>query len=1070
MQTQDRNSLSSSYRNTLALLEDGLDALDIGLGLFDPNLELTECNRLFQRIRGYPANLCQPGASLRALFDHDLTHGQLIERDGRAPLEAWMDRATQKMRHSSEDALPSGRVIATAMAPTREGGLLLTFADVTERNRAERALRASQEWYDLVTEATSEGIYDWSVQTNSLKVSYRLTAMLGLEPGDLTSQDWAERVHREDFDTYRAAISSHFKGETPYLKVEYRIRRKAGEYIWFSDSGKCVRDETGRAVRLVGAVSDITARKLAEAALAKSEERYSLAMQSINEGIYDWNVDSNEIFYSDGVRSALGLDPSQLKNAEDWFNRIHPDDADRWRAAIIDHFKGRTDRFDCEFRYRGPQDHWRWARQHGIARYDAAGRAVRMIGATGDITELMEQRAATREAQERLATAIDTISEGFAIYDPDDRLVLCNDRYRALYPGLDDVLRPGVPYEDVLRALAEKEVLADVGDDIDGWVRDRLAKHRDPGEPYLSRLSDGRWARVAWQGTRDGGTVGVFTDVSALKEAEISLRESDERYALAMEGANEGLWDWDIDGGAIFIAPRLAAELGLALDAAGRMSTERWRSHIHTDDVGKFEAALVAYLRGETDFYSCEFRALNCDGDYVWLHHRGLGVRDTDGRVRRMTGSTADVTAKKAAEDRLRASEERYALATEAATEGLYDWDVRADRLVVSERLNAIMELPSGTLNSTEWNERIMPADRKKYADAMRRHFKGETPYLHAEYRVQNGAGDPIWISDNATSVRDKNGRVVRLVGAIADVTARKQADEELREAKQRAEDAGLLAVEKAQMLEALSTKLSKYLSPQVYSSIFTGQQNVEIDAKRKKLTIFFSDIVGFTSIADILESEELTVLLNEYLTEMSRIALHFGATIDKFIGDAILAFFGDPDSKGAKEDAVACVKMAIAMQRRLREIQTAWREMGLDRAFELRIGITTGYCTVGNFGSEDRMDYTVIGNEVNRAARLQGHADTGGILMSSETYALVKDDVLATDQGDIALKGIPRPVRAYKVVGIYDELVDTGKIIRLDQPGMRLLLNPSEMTEDGKKNALDALQQAVARIRAPGD
>ena len=206
--------------------------------------------------------------------------------------------------------------------------------------------------------------------------------------------------------------------------------------------------------------------------------------------------------------------------------------------------------------------------------------------------------------------------------------------------------------------------------------------------------------------------------------------------------------------------------------------------------------------------------------------------------------------------------------------------------------------------------------------------------------------------------------------------------------------------------------------------------------------------------------------MLNEYLTEMSRIALKFGATIDKFIGDAILAFFGDPETNGPKQDALACVKMAIEMQRRLRDLQRGWRQIGLEHSFELRIGITTGFCTVGNFGSEDRMDYTVVGNEVNLAARLQGHAENGGILLANETYALVKDDILAEDQGTIELKGISRPIRAFKVVGIYDDLTESGQIVKVDRPGVRLLINPSEMNSDEKASVLTALQDAVRRIQ----
>jgi adenylate cyclase len=193
---------------------------------------------------------------------------------------------------------------------------------------------------------------------------------------------------------------------------------------------------------------------------------------------------------------------------------------------------------------------------------------------------------------------------------------------------------------------------------------------------------------------------------------------------------------------------------------------------------------------------------------------------------------------------------------------------------------------------------------------------------------------------------------------------------------------------------------------------------------------------------------------------------LRYGATIDKFIGDAILAFFGDPETKGPKEDAVACVKMAIAMQRRLREMQHRWRSMGLEHAFELRIGITTGFCTVGNFGSDDRMDYTVVGNEVNLAARLQSHAETGGILLSSETHALVQDEILAEEQGYVSLKGISRPIRAFKVVGIFDELADSGDIVRLERPGVRLLVNPADLSTEEKADVLAALQEAAQMIQ----
>src|SRR5262249_52679403 len=133
------------------------------------------------------------------------------------------------------------------------------------------------------------------------------------------------------------------------------------------------------------------------------------------------------------------------------------------------------------------------------------------------------------------------------------------------------------------------------------------------------------------------------------------------------------------------------------------------------------------------------------------------------------------------------------------------------------------------------------------------------------------------------------------------------------------------------EFLASVSTKISRYLSPQIYKSIFTGQTDVTIHTDRKKLTIFFSDIKDFTAITERMQPEEIAVLLNEYLTEMSAIALEHGGTIDKFIGDAILIFFGDPETKGVGEDAKAGLRMAVAMQRRLAELNAKWRKTGVE-------------------------------------------------------------------------------------------------------------------------------------------
>lgn len=271
---------------------------------------------------------------------------------------------------------------------------------------------------------------------------------------------------------------------------------------------------------------------------------------------------------------------------------------------------------------------------------------------------------------------------------------------------------------------------------------------------------------------------------------------------------------------------------------------------------------------------------------------------------------------------------------------------------------------------------------------------------------------------------------------------------------------------DKNRTLETLSSQLAKYLSPQVYDSIFAGRQEVRLASKRRKLTIFFSDIVDFTELTDKIESEDLTQLLNSYLTEMSEIALAHGATIDKYIGDAMMVFFGDPESRGVPEDALACVRMSLDMQRRVRELNDRWQAEGIASPLACRMGIHTGYCTVGNFGSEDRMDYTAIGGAVNLASRLEAAGEEGGILISHDTWTLVRDDVRCEAMGPIRIRGQAYPVETYRVLGNGDSEggIETGQ--GEATPNLHLEIDTS-MMDDAERAA--AKRRLEAALRALG-
>jgi len=267
----------------------------------------------------------------------------------------------------------------------------------------------------------------------------------------------------------------------------------------------------------------------------------------------------------------------------------------------------------------------------------------------------------------------------------------------------------------------------------------------------------------------------------------------------------------------------------------------------------------------------------------------------------------------------------------------------------------------------------------------------------------------------------------------------------------------------KNDFLASISQQLSRYLSPQIFRTIFSGEKNVQVQTERKKLTIFFSDIKDFTSMSERLEPEELTALLNGYFTAMSAIALEYGGTIDKFVGDAMLVFFGDPETRGTSQDAEACVRMAVAMQAKIAELAAGLRRAGIEDPFRARMGITTGYCNVGNFGSLDRLDYTIIGGEVNLAARLQSIAEPGTVVLSYETYALVRDVVAAHPLAPIHVKGISRDVVPYVLDGLRDRVSNV--VISEHAPGVDIYVDLNQLDAEAANRARQILKEALARL-----
>ena len=333
------------------------------------------------------------------------------------------------------------------------------------------------------------------------------------------------------------------------------------------------------------------------------------------------------------------------------------------------------------------------------------------------------------------------------------------------------------------------------------------------------------------------------------------------------------------------------------------------------------------------------------------------------------------------------------------------------------------------------------------------RHVIGQTVELAGVHR--DGREFPIELSLGTWVADDRR----YYSGIIRDITERKVAESAVQVANKALN-------EKNDQLEALSGKLAKYLSRQVYDSIFEGKTDVHVQSYRKELTVFFSDIAGFTDLTDRLEAEVVSDVLNRYLSEMAAIADGCGGTIDKFIGDGIMIFFGDPETRGRQEDAVECVGMALRMKKRTAELNDEWVDLVGPDPLHVRIGINTGFCTVGNFGSEDRLDYTIVGGAVNAASRLEATAEADQIQISHATYSLIKDHFYCRPLGDINVKGISHQLRTYEVVGDFKSLGPEQKI-ETEIGDFKVSLDPNSLDSEATQQAREALRTALAALDA---
>ena len=430
---------------------------------------------------------------------------------------------------------------------------------------------ANEERYALAMESISFGLYDWNLEAGTIYYAPTLRIMLGLAADSLrTPEDWSSRVHPADWPEYRRKLIEHLKGETPRFSCDFRYRTEEGLWRWARQYGLAFRGPNGRARRMVGATGDITATKHRElelqsalavlqrqfpatvAHLDDAESRYALALESIsqNAGAYDANLETGMVYLAPSLQETLGLPEYGPITA--WADVVHPDDRPQHTRMIAALYRGEISRLDFEFRYRGGDGTWKWGRQHGIVVRGPDGRAKRMVGVTGDITETRQRErqldtaraealAAQRDveqARETMQLVLDSMSDGVTLWDRDFRWRFSNQPHMERWQYPPGMLYPGISGHEMVRFQVERGAYGkDVGD-VDAKVEEIVARIRKPGgNRYIRRVENGRHVEFNFTPLSDGGLLGLYRDVTELKEREQALAAAKEAAEAARDAA-----------------------------------------------------------------------------------------------------------------------------------------------------------------------------------------------------------------------------------------------------------------------------------------------------------------------------------------------------------------------------------------------------------------------------------------------------------------------------------------------------------------------------------------------------
>jgi len=572
---------------------------------------------------------------------------------------------------------PLGRYYYVNAYRLNEGCFATIFTDITERKRAESVLKESEQRFDLAISGTGAGLWDWDMVKDTVFFSPSWKSMLGYEDQEVVNNfsGWKHLWHPDDAARIEQAVSDYLEGRTTRYEIEHRLRHKDGSWHWILTRGDIQKDAAGKPLRWTGTNLDVTERKQAEEAQKASEKRLRAITESAQDAIVMMNPEGIITFWNAAAERIFGYSPDEALGSN-----LHELLAPRrYHAAhekAFAHFcgTGEGDAVGRTIELQGiHKDGHELSVELSLSALEQPD-GWHAVGVMRDITERILSREALQGAHDRIRALMDSVQAGILLVRASDRTIVEANLAAAKMISVrpEDLIGKSCNFHVCPAEVGRCPVL-DLGQTIDNAERHVLR-------------ADGNLVPVLKTVTRlrlDGQDylLESFVDISYIKRAEEELARSREQFMLAVQGTNDGIWDWDLRDNSLFLSARWKEMLGYRdEELPNEFST--FEDRLHPEDRPAVMEYAKRYLQGELRDYNIEFRMRCKDGSYRWILARGSAVRDDWGIAYRMAGSHTDITPRKISEIELAQSREelqRTNLALQETIEELTNMAVRAE-------------------------------------------------------------------------------------------------------------------------------------------------------------------------------------------------------------------------------------------------------------------------------------------------------------------------------------------------------------------------------------------------------